>query len=250
MPKSIMVLNPWGVDYMDEVTKQIIQPFVGRETTLAVSNLGDAAPRVPWPSGDIEEPMIKKVCEAAGEGYDAVVIGCAADPFVSAIRAASPIPVVGVTESVCMEMRSKKSVGVIKRQLNDSYLSLIPAQANTTFWPDKLHGYGIDRGVVNVRTVRIPHHPEPDALMAMTDDDPARLCNAILDAMTDAFVGEGLREAQLSVKDDGAQALFFACTFWSRPIAESAAELEELLGVPVINPLLCAVARAEHLLDA
>jgi allantoin racemase len=249
MPTEIMVLNPWGVDYMDEATREVVEPFAGAGTTITVSNLGDAAPRVPWPSGDIAGPLLEKVREAADQGCGAVVVGCAADPFLSEVRAEAPIPVVGVTESVCAAVQPRGRVGVLARRLNDSYLSLIPAQGNKEFWPNMLRGYGIDEGAVSVRAVPVRRHPEPDELIRMTDSDPTGLCDRILDAMTEAFLGEGVREAERSVHEDGAQALFFACTFWSRAIAESANRLGDRLGVPVVNPLLCAVARAQRLLD-
>ena len=247
MSQRILMVSPWGVDYMDAPAERVVAPHLHSDTELVVTNLGDAAPPLPWPCPEGEAVMIETARKAEANRFDAVVIGCAADPFLKETRKAVSIPVVGVTESVCASARNWGKLAVLARRLSDSYLPLIPSQGNWDFWIGKATGYGLSPDDFVMRGVPVPAHPEPDELTRLTDEDPARLRDLTLEAMGQALHADGLTQAKAAVKDEGARALFFACAFWSESIDQLGATAQEF-GAPVINPLVCAVTYAEHLL--
>jgi allantoin racemase len=232
---------------MDAPAERVVAPHLHGDTELVVTNLGEAAPPLPWPRPEGEAAMIETARKAEANGYDAEVIGCAADPFLEQTRQAVGIPVVGVTESVCASARNWGKLAILARRLSDSYLPLIPSQGNWDFWIGKASGYGLTSDQFVMRGVPVPAHPEPDELVRLTDEDPARLRDLTLEAMGQALHADGLTQAKAAVEEDGAGALFYACAFWSESIDQLGPDAREY-GAPVINPLVCAATYAEHLL--
>lgn len=246
MSNKIMIINPWGVDYMDGLTEEVVAPCLGADTQVVCTSLGSVAAPLPWPTPSGRSPTIETARKAEADGFDAIVIGCAADPFLAETRSAVSIPVVGVTETVCASVKNRGKVAILARRLSDAYLPLIPSQGNWDFWTDTAKGYGLADGDFCMRRVNVPAHPDPDALERMTREDPLGLRDATVEAMDASLHAEGLAAAEAAVAD-GAQALFFACAFWSKPIASLGSSAAAKFCAPVINPLVSAATYAEHL---
>ncbi|WP_051165801.1 aspartate/glutamate racemase family protein [Amycolatopsis orientalis] len=249
MAQRIMMVNPWGVGYMDEPAREVVSPHLHDSTELAVTNLGEAAPPLPWPAAEASGLMVERARQAEKDGFGAVVIGCCADPFLDETRAAVSIPVVGVTEAVCSTAKNWGKLAILARRLPDSYLPLIPTQGNFDFWIGKARQYGLSGEQFTTRGVAVPAHPDPETLDRLTETDPGALRDRTLDAMANGLHEDGLVQAKSAVEEDGAKALFFACAFWSRSIDELG-DAASAYGAPVINPLVCAATYAEHLLES
>lgn len=249
MPQRILLLNPWGVSYMDDVAEQVVAPTLRSDTELVVANLGDAAPPLPWPAASASDVAVEAVRKAEADGFHAVVIGCCADPFLKETRAAVKIPVVGLTEAVCVGARTRGKLTVMARGLSDDYLPLIPTQGNWDFWTNKPLSYGLDRDQFSLRRVYVPEHPSPAELERLTVEDPKRLGELTVAAMEASLHEQGLAEARAAVEEDGADVLYFACAFWTKPIAELG-EKAEAYGATIVNPLVTGATYAEHLVVA
>jgi Asp/Glu/hydantoin racemase len=247
--KRILIINPWGVDYMDSVTEEVVAPHLRSDTEIVCASLGEAASPVPWPTPDGRKPTIEIARKAEADGFDAIVIGCCADPFLADTREAVSIPVIGLTESLCAASKSWGKLGLLARLLPDSYLPLIPSQGNWDFWTNMATGYGLAPDGFTMHRVFVPKHPDPDQLDRMTRTDPIGLRAIMLEAMDESFHKEGLDVAQTAVHKDGADVLFFACAFWSRSI-DALDQSAEKFGAPIINPLVSAASYAEHLLTS
>ena len=246
MGQRILVLSPWGVDYMDGFAKELISAHVRDDTEIDVANLVGEAPPLPWPAASASGAAVERVRKAEAEGYDAVIIACCADPFLAETRAAVKIPVVGLTEAVVVGSRARGKLAVLARGLSDDYLPLIPTQGNWDFWTNKPLGYGLPRDQFSLRRVMVPLHPSPEELERLTAEDPARLAELTLEAMGASLLEEGLTEAKAAVAEDGAEVLYFACAFWSRAIAGLGDRAPDF-GAPVVNPLVTGATYAEHL---
>lgn len=243
-----MILNPWGFDYMDSVAERVVGPYLHAGTDVVCVNLGKEALPMPWPVPESRKLVVEKAMKAQADGFDAIVIGCCADPFLSDIRQAVSIPVVAVTESVCATARSRGKITIMARRLPDHFRSLIPIQnAWEKGWTDLATGYGLKPSEFSLRRVFVPNHPDPETLVDLTARDQAKLRDLTIAAMGEALHAEGLEQTRAAVKEDGAKAVYFACAFWSSPIA-ALEEAGNAFGVPVINPLVSAVSYAEHLL--
>lgn len=247
MAHQILILNPWGVDYLDDATTEAVAPHVAADTDIRCESLGEDAPPVPWPGHDVAGAMIRKVAQAAGQGTEAVVIGCTADPFVAEVREASPVPVIALTETVCADAKQWGRLGVLSRRLPDAYFALIPTQGNFASLERRLSSYAMKAEDYSLRAVDVPAHPDPEALNAMTRADPAGLREVMIEAMTAALLDQGVTQGRGAVAADGVRALYFNCAFWSQSMAALGDSMPDF-GVPVLDPVVSGVTYAEHLL--
>lgn len=243
MSQRILVLMPWGTDYMDEPALGVIAPRVRPDTDVEVRNLGEAAPPFPWMHAGLEGAMCQEAKRAQDEGFDGVVIGCSGDPYLETVRAAVDIPVSAPTEAAMHFSRTVGKLAVLARRFPDHYAPRIPSAGTFDFWHKKAAEHGLTRDDYSVRSVFVPKHPDPDTLEHLTHADTKLLRDLTLDAMTDALRGEGVAQAKAAVDEDGADAVYFACTFWGRGVDEFAADL--FPGIPVFNPLVTGVAFVE-----
>lgn len=244
MSQRILLLNPWGMDYMDAPAHEVVGPRVRPDTTIEVRNLGDAAPPLPWPVAGIEAAMVAEAQRAQAEGFDGLVIACSGDPYLEVVREAVQIPVSAPTEAAIRTSRAFGKLAILPRQMPDSYASRLQTLGSGDFWQTKARENGLREGEFTCRGVPVPGHPEPDVLDQLTSADPGRLRDLTLDAMTDALRTEGVSQAGAAAAEDGADVVYFACTFWSRGIEELNTD-GTFFGIPVLNPMVTAASFVE-----
>ncbi|KWF20564.1 hypothetical protein WT56_29780 [Burkholderia pseudomultivorans] len=248
MSQRIMILNPWGADYMDKAAEDVVAPYLNARTDLVCNSLGSDASPMPWPVQSSLELVVDKARKAQVAGFDAIVIGCCADPFLADVRRAVSIPVVGLTESFCVTAHNRGKVTLMIRGLADAYLPLIPTQNDwKNNWSARALGYGLRPDQFSVRRVFVPGHPDPETLADLTARDQAKLRDLTVAAMNDALHADGLEQTLAAAEADGAKAVYFACAFWGGPIRDLG-EKAKAFGISVVNPLVSGVSYAEHLL--
>jgi allantoin racemase len=249
MSARIMLLNPWGVDYADEVGLNVIGSFVRPDTDLACVNLTGKARPVPWPVAEGLEPAVELAKKAEADGFDAIINGCAGDPYLDDLRAAVSIPVVGIAETILRNARSRgKKICILDRLLPEEYTALIPNNGpdKFDFWNAKAASYGLTPDLYSIRKVRIATHPGVDSLEPMTREGSTELRELMFQSFVDSLHDDGLRQTKAAADEDGAEAVFFACNFWSTPIAALGRDATQF-GATMINPLGSAATFAEHL---
>lgn len=155
-------------------------------------------------------PLLAEALKAEREGYDAIVIDCAADPALSAVREAVNIPVTSAGEAAFLY-----ALG-----LGDRF-SVVTVLKNTArVIEGKIRAYGLEGRMASVRFANIP---------VLHLHDTARAGAAIL------------AEARRAIEDDGAGVIVLGCTGMS-PVAE---QLQKQLEVPVVDPAVAALTLAE-----
>ncbi len=160
----------------------------------------------------IAVPLMLEARKAEEEGYDAVVIDCAADPAVRAVREYVRIPVVSAGEASFQYV-----LGLADR------FSVVTVLENTArLIEDRLRSYGLMLRVASVRYANVP-------VLDLTDMSLA--CDRIL------------AEAREAIDKDGADAIVLGCTGMS-PVTK---HLQENLEVPVVDPAVAALTLAESL---
>ncbi|MFF1553171.1 aspartate/glutamate racemase family protein [Rhodococcus erythropolis] len=250
MSRKIMILHPWGVGYMDSKAIEAAAPFVRSDTEVACTNLGDGAPPLPLPLPGYEGLAVEKALKAEAEGFDAIVVGCCADPFLDEIKAAVSIPATGLSEATLRSAHSRGKMAILVRNLGDAYLPMIPSQNDWGFWRNLGATYGLSEGEhYSLREVMVPKHPDPRELERLTVEDPAKLADLTIEAMTDALYENGLPEAEKAFADDGVKSVFFACAFWGQAIAQLQRNGHHL-GGKIVNPLVSGVTYAEQMVLA
>lgn len=247
MARKLLLLNPWGVDYMDTPLLDLVSRHVRGDTELVVRNLGESVPPLPWPVATSADRAVEVAKGAEGEGFDGIVIACCADPFLDAVRSSVSIPVSAPTEAVVKSSGSFGRLAIIARQLPDEYTALIPSQGNWDFWRGKAREYGLADGDYTLARVPIPDHPSPAMLDRLTREDPEGLRDLTVTAMTTALEIDG-RQAAEQARADGADVIHFACAFWGQGLESWSKDSTGVPDIPVLNPVVCATTFLEQAL--
>jgi allantoin racemase len=167
--------------------------------------LYDVAMCTPW--------LLEEIRKAEGEGFDAVIVLCMADPALHAAREVSSIPVIGVGETSFL----------LAIALGHRFSIMEPMKTGVAMHRQVLLSYGLDRFLASVRVL--------DLTVEEIWADKEKLREALL------------REGKKAIEEDSADVIVPGCGFMSG----MAKEIEKELGVPVIDPWAAAIRFAEML---
>lgn len=149
------------------------------------------------------------IVQARGAEFDAVVISCFEDPGLFAAREAIVSPVFGIAESAML----------MACTLGHSFSIVTTPARFKPITTDLVRLYGLDRRCASVRTVDLPDR-------------------FALDQHTVALL---TAEGRRALEEDGAEVLVLGCSKFSGLDKD----LEQALGVPVLDGVACAVKLAE-----
>ena len=151
--------------------------------------------------------------------YDAIIIGCAGDPGLAAVRELMDVPVIGPAEAAYH----------IACMVADRFSVISPMQAGGVDAADDLVGrtrqMGLHSRLASVEFVEMP-------VVEMWGDDPTTVINQAKIAIEKA-------------KENGAGAVVLGCM----SMAFRTANTKWDAGIPVINPLAAAIKIAESFVD-
>ena len=159
--------------------------------------------------------ILEKIEEAEEKGFDAAIIDCMGDPALEAAREMVSIPVIGPCQAsmaIASTLCDKFSVVTVLKRL-------LPL-----FW-SKARKYGFESKVASVRSVEVPVLE--------------------LDEKRSEVKVKLLAESKKAIEEDEAGAIILGCT----GMIGMAKELQEALGVPVIDPAVASMKLAESLVD-
>ncbi len=158
---------------------------------------------------------IDEVMKGDRENCDAYILACYGDPGLQGAREATTKPVLGIGEA------SLYAASILAARF--SIVTVIPRIK--TMIEEMVAGYGFSHKVVQVRTT--PYY----VLDIERDPDGAM---------------EALREeSRRALEEDKAEAILLGCAGF----ADFANELEEELGVPVLDGVVCGVKIAEAMVE-
>ncbi len=159
--------------------------------------------------------VIDEVMKGDADGFDAYIIACYGDPGLHAAREATHKPVLGIAEA------SLYTASMLAARF--SVVTVIPRIK--TMLEEMVANYGFSHKVANIRTT-------PLYVLDIEANPPAAL--------------ETLRgEARKAMAEDDAEAILLGCAGF----AEFANELEQELGIPVLDGVVCAVKLAEAMVE-
>jgi Asp/Glu/hydantoin racemase len=250
MAHKLMVLNPWGVAYCDDVALDLVASAVRNDVELACVNLGEGAPPVPYPVPEGRAAAVRATLEAEAAGFDAVLIACGGDPFLRDIRRAVSIPVIGLAESAIISAHSRGKLGILRRALpSDPWDSVWRDDEVSRNWHKRMARYGLREDQYSIRRVRVPDHPDLETLERLNREDAHALRDMMFAAFEASLHGDGVEQANAAAAEDGVSAVVFPCNFYGPSIAALGEDAAKF-AVPVINPMVCAATYAQHLLDS
>lgn len=161
---------------------------------------------------------LQNAAKAEAEGYDGGIIGCFGDPGLHAVRERVTMPLVGSCQPAIH----------LAAQLGERFGVLSPVPSTVPFTRKLVEEYGLGHKLAAVRSVNIP-------VLQIRQDRAGALTRLV-------EVARGV------VEHDGADTLVLGCM--SMAYQGLAADLQEQLGVPVVNPLFAAIRTLEMLVGA
>jgi allantoin racemase len=160
-------------------------------------------------------PTIDLVREAVDDDYDAIILACFCEVGVEAAREISPVPVFGLEEVTLATAIT----------LGHKFGILTERHPRVAMKKRHVHGYGLLERMASIR--------------------PLELSVAELDAEPERAKASGMSLARRMVEEDGAEVIIMGCA----AMAGYSDELEQELGVPVLDPLIVALKFVEAVVD-
>jgi allantoin racemase len=119
-------------------------------------------------------------------------------------------------------------------------VTIIAGNKRTGSWNHLVHQYNMAPWLASVREAHFTH-PDPDMSMRLFEQDESELRRIVVAEMDRAAREEGVEQARLALEEDGADAVFFACTLWSgllEPVARA-------VPITVLDPMITALKYIE-----
>ncbi len=242
----IQVINPMGVDVYNPMVEEAIAGAVAPDTKVEVRSLvGTGVPATAFlPAHSLfMNQLLTQVETAERDGFDAVVIACAADPGVEDAKDLVSIPVTGPMEAAVAAGRAFGRMAVVCPRIESGEGENLPQNAN---WVRRLvHRYGgasMFAGVIAAPS----GHPPADEVARLLDEDPAGLRAAVRAEMAESARTTAMEAAQRAFDELDAEAIFFSCTLWSGLLGP----IGERVPARVLDPMITPILYAEFLARA
>lgn len=213
----ILVVNPNTTVEMTKQIERTLNAVKRADTVLEVMNpaVGSAGLESAYDELVSGLEMLKIVQAGRAKGYDALVIACFSDPAVIAAKEILDVPVVGIAEAAmhmaCMIGRKFSIVVTFRHRVPGKELYVV--------------NNGLEGRLASVRGLGLS--------VVETSSEPEKTKEAILSL------------ARTAIDEDGAEVIILGCAGMSG----YARELEQKLGVPVLDPVPVALKMAEVMVD-
>ena len=214
---KIFVINPNTSQTMTDHIREALEGVKRPDTELTVTcpDRGPETIESAYDEAFAIPPTLELVKKANKEGYDAVILACFSDPGLEAAREVSVIPIIGIEEST-LHMAS---------MLGARFSILTPRKQRIPSKCEHVHIRGLSHFLASVRSL--------DLSVAETDSDPAKTKQRLINV------------AKTAVEKDGAEVIIMGCA----GMAGYAREIEDILGVKVLDPVAIALKTAEAMAD-
>ena len=214
---KILVINPNTTIEMTQQIGMAMNAVKRADTVLEVTNppVGPAGLASGYDEVIAGYELIKMVQAARHQGYDAIIIACYSDPGIVAAKELCDFPVVGIAEAA-MHMAC---------MLGRKFTVLTTSKARVPSKEAYVRYNGLDSRLASVRPLGVT--------VVETSHEPQKTKDAILAV------------ARKAIEEDGAEVIILGCA----GMAGYAEELEQKLGVPVLDPNAVALKMAEAMVD-
>ena len=215
---KITVINPNSSESMTGHIRAELERIKRSNTELVVLRTEGAPPAI-QSATDVAlavPPMLELVRNANRDGSDAVIVACFSDPGLEASREQSNILVLGIQETSLH----------VASMLGHKYTILTPLAARIASKEQDVRRFKTESALASVRALGMT--------VTETDADPKRTKARILDV------------ARQAMEVDGAEVMVLGCA----GMVGYAKEVEEQLGIIVIDPTTVTLKACEGLVEA
>jgi len=213
----ILIINPNTSGSMTDKIRRVAEGAKREDAQVTVVNAG-CGPNTIGSSYDEAYaigPTIDRVKEGVDEGYDTIILACFCEVGVEAAREISPVPVFGLEEITLTTAIN----------LGDKFGVMTEKRPRVAMKKRHVRRYGLLERMASVR--------------------PLGLSVAELDREPEKTKAAGMALARRMVEEDGAEVIIMGCA----AMAGYSDEIEQELGVPVLDPLVVALKITEAVVD-
>lgn len=229
----ILFINPLGTDVYDSHMQKILEKYKAPPTEVEVRSLklppeysGPMLPPQPVYYNEIIELIIK----AEKEGFDSVVIGCAADPALPEAQRMASIPVTGPLQAAATTAAARgKKLAILYPDEHSWKHTISWARSN-------LRLYGLEQAVAAIKFVDM-HTEGEESFVGQTEVN----LEVVLKRFSKVLHGPGMETAKEALVADAAEMIFYGCTIWGGLLEG----MSEKLGAPVLDALAVSLRMAE-----
>ena len=191
--------------------KKYRETIVGADTRVEVVSITRGPETIEQPLDELlaGPAILEQVAAAEQDGADAVVVDCALDPSLAALREAVDIPVVGAGQAAF----------ALAITLGDSFSVLSPLKSLVPAYHRRIREYGLNFALASVRCLDF----------------------GIMDLLSERASEAFVREGRAAIREDGAEVIVLGCTGMSPAIPKLQAQFD----VPVIDPAAAAILTAQ-----
>lgn len=190
------------------------EKFAGPDLKIEVRSIQGGPETVERELDEIEAGpwLLKEVLKAEKEGADAVMVDCAMDPSIQALRQAVSIPVIGAGQAAF-------SQAII---WGDRFSIIAPLSSLVPAYRRRLNEYCLHGRLASIRSINSP----------------------ILDLLSEDAVSAFIEEGRRAVEQDGADTIIIGCT----GLSPAFSEIRKNIGVLVIDPVAAAIGAVRSLM--
>ncbi len=199
--------------FLDE-QKKYRESLVGPDTVIEVVSIRHGPETIEQPLDELlaGPAILEEVKRAEQEKVDAVIVDCALDPALAALREAVRVPVIG----------AGLSAFTLAITLGDTFSIISPLKSLLPAYKRRVREYGLNFALSSIRCLDFE----------------------ILDLLSPEAANAFIQEGKAAVEKDGAEVLVLGCTGMS-PVVPM---LQKQFDVPVVDPAAAAICTAQTLI--
>jgi allantoin racemase len=215
--KKILYINPVGTNIFDKPMKDFLEKYKDDETVIEVTSFSRGPQHLEYYSYDaiIMPDLLKTIKKAEKEGYDAAIIGCFYDPGLHEARE--------ISEKIIVTAPAESSFHIAST-LGDKFAVIVGRKKWIPLMERNVRNYGFKDKLVSFKSVELgvyDFHKD-------VEETKKRIVRASQEAI-----------------EEGAEVIILGCTV----LFGFFEELQKILGVPVVDPIIAALKYAEFLID-
>lgn len=242
---KILYINPITADIYDDDVSKILEAHKDVDTQVDVIHLEPKAGEVSTPFlppiPDFYDDLFDAVKRGGRDGYNGIIIGCAADPGHREANYMSSVPVFGPLQA------GLNLACLLGRRIGLLIPSHDAEERSAVAWHEEtIRRYGISRDRIVFRAVQVGHPPQETMENCLAEKRWIELKEEVMSRFRGSVTQDGIIQAKKAVEEDRAEVLLFGCTLWGgllSPIAQA-------VDVPVLDPVITVLKSAEMAIKA
>lgn len=240
---KILFINPIGTDVYNDHMEQVLKEKKNSETELHVRHLEGVIPTPTLPNPAMfYNQLFQTIMNAEKEDFDGIIIGCADDPGLAEAKNLVQIPVTGPFEAAVFTAQAFGRFSVMAPTIPPEFAIKYSMPFGLNWIHDLAYQYGATHTIASIHGFDTGHQ-DVEALIKMFQENPKQVAQQMLAGMKRLITDNAIDMAKKAFQEEGAKAIFFACTFWGGMLDS----LLDVVPIPILDPIITPLKYIETL---